>query len=147
LPETTVLGINIHNHIEIGLVVDRNPAHKCRAWLQDKETNQTIKSLWWRTSGGQLMQEVTLGSGESASLMLFARLNDEQRKYFVYQPGGPEGNTPIVPDDQDKFDATREFYINIRHSYGKKKMRIECKMTKGFDGRLSFSSKGGGHSF
>lgn len=147
LPETTILGINIHRHIEMGLVVDRNPAHRCSAFLYDKETNQSIKPLWWRASDGKMTREVTLKSGESASLMLFARLSNEQRKYFVYQLDNAGSTEPHAPDDQDKFETTREFYIDINHSYGKKRMRIDCKMTKGFDGRLHFSSKGGGGSF
>lgn len=147
LPETTILGIHIHRNIEMGLVVDRNPAHQCRALLYDKETNHPIKPLWWRTSDGKMTQEVTLKSGEQASLMLFARLGDEPRKYFVYQLDSSESNESRVPDDEDKFDTTREFYIDIRHSYGKKRVRIECTMTKGFDGRLQFRSKGGGGSF
>lgn len=145
--ETTILGIHVHRHIEIGLVVDRSPAHQCRAWLYDIETNDVIKQLWWQTSDGKMTQEVTLKSGESAGLMVFARLGNEKQKYFVYQLDRPDSTKPLVPDDQDKFDTTREFYIDIRHSYGKKRVRIECKMTKGFDGRLRFNYKGGASSF
>jgi hypothetical protein len=139
--------MDIHRHIEMGLVVDRNPAHQCRAWLYDKETDHAIKPLWWRTSDRKMTQEITLKSGEFADLMLFARFGNETRKYFVYQLSRPDSTEPNPPDDQDKFDATRDFYINSVHSYGKKKVRVECTMTKGFDGRLHFSSKGGGGSF
>lgn len=84
LPETTILGRVIHGRKEFGHVVERNPANQCRAWLYDKESNRAIRPLWWRTSDGNFTQEVSIKSGEQVSLMVFARLAEEKRKYFVY---------------------------------------------------------------
>lgn len=71
--ETIILGWSIHPQIEWGFVVDRNPAHECRAFLYDKGTNEMIKMLWWETYDQQLTQVITLHAGERAHLKLFAR--------------------------------------------------------------------------
>lgn len=120
LPETTIFNKNIHSDIEIGLPVDRNPARNCRAWLYDKETNRGIAQLWWQTIDGKMTREVTLESGEQADLMLFARLKDEKRKYFVYQVESSNNPNLKIPDDEDKLDETREILYQ-NHSLPPKK--------------------------
>jgi hypothetical protein len=147
LPETMIWGRTIHSDVEWGLVVERSPAYRCRAWLYDKETGHAIKPLWWRTPDNKTVREVTIRSGERVSLMVFARFSEEKLKYFVYDVVGQDSTELRVPEDEDKFDMTREFYIIIHHLYDKKRMWIDCKMTKGFDGRLRFSSAGGGGTF
>ena len=75
-----------------GLPIERKDAgSRCRAWIYDKETKQSIKPLWWQTDDGKVALEITLRSGESAHLMVFARLQSEPGAYFIYQPVGNTG--------------------------------------------------------
>jgi hypothetical protein len=149
--ESVIFGIRLHRHFEVGLVIDRSPAHECRAFLFEKKNNQIIKQLTWRikgTQGSYYKDMVTIESGQQADLMLFARLNQEKNKYFVYEPTSLSDYTPKTPDDDEKFNSSMDFVVEIWHSYGRKKLRFECRMIKGLDGKLSFqSASGGGGSF
>jgi hypothetical protein len=141
----------LHRRIQIGLIVERSPARECRAYLYDKETQQFISQLWWQLPDGSVADVVTISSGERAEVLVFARLDSEKLKYFVYRPNHDSGDKIVVPDEDQKFDSTREFQIELQHSYGRKRIRIDFKMIRGFDGRLNYQFKrggsGGGGSF
>ncbi len=147
---TIIFGKRLHGPVERGLTVDRNPANECRASLYDKKTGKHVAMLWWRSShdpAPPLHPTVTLQSGQSATLMLFARLDDEPTKYFVFAPD-PTSSGPKIPPDQAKFTESREFVIRIDYSYGRQKLVVDAAMTKEFDGRLTFMiARGGGGSF
>lgn len=146
--DTVFFGWTIIAGREFGEVIDRSPAHQCYALLLDKQSNEHICRLWWRDVDRKFRQEVTINSGQSAELFLFARRADELLKYFPYQVQDIDSTSPVVPADHLKFDSTREFIIEIVYSYGKKRFRREGKMTKGFNGRLQWTlDQSGGGSF
>ncbi len=149
ISETTILGKRIHNRIRIGQVFDRAPAHECRALIKDKSTNEVLGLLWWRelSNPQKAVQTLNLNSGEQAELIIFARLEGEQSKYFVYQPTSPTDHHPIPIDDELKFKETRDFIIEIQYAYGMKKISKEIKMIKGLNGRLTFQGPTGSGSF
>ena len=149
LRETIILGWRLHPSVEWGLVLERTPAHECRASLYDKETNKFVKQLYWRTSEGKFVDVVTISSGHSEQLYLFARKADEKLKYFVFQPdpAAASAHSAKEPSPEEKFDQTHHFIVEIRHTYGKKKFRTEASVERGFDGRLSYRHAGGGGSF
>lgn len=91
-----------------------------------------------------MTQVVTLNSGESADLMLFARETREPLRYFLYQQNGPEATAPTIPEERIKLEGSRKFIIDVRYSYGKKRIKITTKMNKGFDGRLWRMTDGAG---
>src|SRR5690349_19026689 len=80
IKETKILGIKINGIIEKGLIFDRFPAHECIASILDKKTGEFIAQLWWRsrTEPNIFSQQITLNSGDSADLMVFARLDNEK---------------------------------------------------------------------
>lgn len=143
---STIFGLQLHGSFQYGLVVDRNPANECSAHLYDKQSGQPIKPLWWRLPDGSYARQTTIESGKQATLMLFARSHDEPLKYFPFQPANST-NDIVIPPENEKLEGTRAFWIVLQHSYGRKSLRIDCRITKGFDGRLSFDSQGGGGSF
>ena len=79
----------------------------------------------------KMTQTVTLNSGQQAELHLFVRETKERFKYFPYQLSGPDATRPTIPEDYMKFDDSREFVIEISHSYGKKRKRIGARVTRG----------------
>jgi hypothetical protein len=137
LSETIIFGkvLFYDKHIG-GLIFKRDDAEKCSAMLYDKETGDFIRALWWQLPGSAPNREATLSSGQSASLMLFARLDSEPLKYFVYDLD--EAGKQIVPNENLKFDSTREFIVRIRHSHSLQPIVINFKVTKGYE-RLYFS--------
>jgi hypothetical protein len=149
LSETVLFGKTIHNRIEKGLSIDRNPANECRAQMLDKKSGQFITSLWWRSRGEPeiLKPTVTIRSGETFDLFLFARLNTEPSRYFIFQPG-EDGRTPKAPHDDAKFTDTREFIVRILYSYDRQRLTFPVTVRKNFDGRLYVDrAQGGGGSF
>lgn len=146
VPETILFGWRLHASFELGLVIDRRPAHECRAYIYDKETMQLICPLVWRV-GATFAHHSDLDSGQSAQLMLFARDASQTSKYHIFQPDNPGADKPKLPSEELLFQDTRSFLVEVQHSYGKRKIRFEVGMTKGFDGRLSYHTKSGGGSF
>ena len=140
--DTTLFGFQMLRGREFGEVIDRNPAHHCSASLLDRQSNEHICNLWWCGPDRKISQEITLKSGESTELLLFVRRMSEPLKYFPYRARNADTPAPIEPEDHLKFEDTREFIIEIRCSYGKKRIRRGCKMTKGFDGRLRWMVEG-----
>jgi hypothetical protein len=150
LGETILLGGRLHGHVEKGLTVDRNPANQCIANILDKESGRQVAPLMWRTSDANRPWQriVTLNSGEEVDLMLFARLENEPSKYFVFEPADVSSEAaPRIPNEEAKFTDTREFLVRIMYSYGRQKLTFKATMRKGFDGRLSYETDGGGGSF
>jgi hypothetical protein len=151
LGETTIFGRPFHGQIERGFSFDREPAKECHGRIYDKATGDFIAPLWWRRAGTALgwQQGVTIESGESCELGLFARLSSEPTKYFVFEPiAGEPGSPPRVPaTDEAKFEGTHDFRIEVAYSYERQKLVFEGRMRKGYDGRLYWESRGGGGSF
>ncbi len=150
ISNTTILGFQLHGHIEKGLVIDRAPAQECSAFIFDKETNEFISQLYWKDENDHNVSytTITLNSGKRAQLMLFARLNSEESKYFIYQPESLSNEHPRIPDENSKFSETREFIVKITYSYGKKTFKFPVKVTKKYNGKLEYNiKKSGGGSF
>lgn len=96
-----------------------------------------------------MQRRVAIPSGGSFDLVLFARLDDEPGKYFVFAPDDGESSTsPIVPDDELKFTDGHDFFVELVHTHGRQKLKFDVKVKKGLTGRLSIDlGKRGGGSF
>jgi hypothetical protein len=151
LSETVIMGRQMHGMFEKGLTVDRNPASECRASLHDKETGSHIALLWWRPTfdaTARWQQTATIQSGESFELAVFARLDSEPTKYFVFAPESEDASSPPrIPSDEAKFTDTRDFFVRIAYSYGRQKLSFSATVRKEFDGRLRWETEGSGGSF
>lgn len=79
--------------------------------------------------------------------MLFARLDSEPLRYFVFQPTTATNGAPIVPADEAKLTESAEFVVEVLHSYGNKKLRFPVAVDKGLRGRLEYRFPSGGGSF
>jgi hypothetical protein len=143
---TMILGKRIHRGLQKGISIDRAPARECRAWMIDKLTGENIGGLWWRsqTNPDRMQQTVTIESGETFSLMLFARTEDSSA-YFAYQPQGETNHDPVLPSVT--FQDTRTFIVRVSYSYGRQRFDTEMTMQRKLDGRLEWRSKTGGGSF
>jgi hypothetical protein len=100
----------------------------------------------WRVRSKKPQKSGWLKSGESAELMLFARLNAEPLKYFVYQSSDGQISNVHTPVDEVKFHDTRRFVVRIDYSYGHQKLEFDTSVRRGYDGRLSHEIKGSGTS-
>ncbi|MDX2073613.1 MAG: hypothetical protein SFX19_04515 [Alphaproteobacteria bacterium] len=149
LGRTTIFGKKILRNIEWGSPFYRSPAQECRASLYDKNTNDFIRPLYWRDPNNHdsITPSVTLNCGEKAELMLFCKLYNEKLKYFVYEPTDHNNIAPRVPDDEVKFNDTREFVIKINHSrYSKPILTFNVGVKRSLSGSLEFSAAGGSTS-
>ena len=142
LRKTVIFGKYIHDQIEVGLPVDRSPAYECHASLYDKATKQHIAPLWWRTRDGTMTRSVTLKSGESATLMLFAREHNDRRKYFAYQLKDGASKELLIPNDEDKLEGSRDFSIRVVYHYGNITFRIGCSINPRLRRKAAFSVQG-----
>ena len=133
--------------IEKGYAVDRNAAKECRANIRDKQTGRHIAPLWWRSRSSEYSNTVTIESGQSYDLMLFARLDNEPLKYFVFASKSDAPDELMIPVEDAKFADTHEFAVKINYAYGRQQLSFDITMRKGFDGRLYFEGKHGGGSF
>lgn len=151
LKQTVVMGKRIYRDFEKGLTVIRDPAIECRATIHDADDgNRHIAMLWWRPLSdphADWERTVTIQSGETFELALFARLDNEPTKYFIFEPQSEHSPSPKVPSDDVKFDDTRRFLIRIMYSYGRQELIFRGTMRKGYDGRLRWESEMGGASF
>jgi hypothetical protein len=149
LRRTEILGKRLFGHVEKGWTVERIPASDCSATLFEKGTNLHVAPLWWRstTNPNDVQQVVTIPSGGSWDLLLFARLNSEPGNYFVFAPGSVGAFGPRLPTSEPKFDDTRSFVIKVRFDYGRRTKTIECTMRKELNGTLTFLMNGGGSAF
>jgi hypothetical protein len=147
LNETAILGWRIHGPIEKGYAVDRDAAKECRATILDKQTGRHIAPLWWRSRSSEYSNTVTIESGQSYDLMLFARLDSEPLKYFVFASKPETPHELMIPVEEAKFADTHEFAVKITYAYGRQQLRFDITMRKGFDGRLYYEGKHGGGSF
>lgn len=143
LGDTRIFGKPIHGYILKGIVFDRIPAHECRALLYDKKTGEFVSMLWWRTRDEppQMVQTVTLHSGETIDLLLFARLDSQRSKYFVYEPESPSSTKPKIPEEDDRVSESRDFVIHLNHSYGRKTVKIDLKVVRNINGTLTWKTK------
>jgi hypothetical protein len=142
---TVLFGKRVHGRLEKGLTVTRNPAEECIANIHDKETGEFIAPLWWRSvdDPDRVVRTVSIKTGEAISLMLFARLNSEPLRYFIYASSGGFTNVQ-APVDEVKFRDTKKFSVRISYSYGRQKLEFDVTVRKGYDGRLSWEAVGGG---
>ena len=139
LEELTIFGKGRHRPFEKGITVDRDPARECVASIHDKETGQRITHLWWRSlaNPGQLQASVkAINSAESWDLMIFARLNAEPLRYFIYQSANGQFDNVVVPHEEVKFHDTKRFVVRINYDYDRRKLEFEVTVRKGYDGRL-----------
>jgi hypothetical protein len=88
---------------------------------------------------------VTIASGETFQLLLFARQDGEPTTYFIYQPQGNSPD-PDVPSEDRKFTETTDFTVQINYSSGER-LAFDVTVRKGLDGRLMFESDRAGGSF
>lgn len=144
LGETTIFGRQIIPPIQWGLAFDRKDAAQCRAWIYDSDTKRGIRPLWWQTRDGKMVQEMTIKSGETGNLFVFARLEDEPGAYFIYQPAGHEGRDIQIPPPEGRQTDSHDFYIEVRYTHHTRRLRINWTMRKDFDGKLYYESQGGG---
>jgi hypothetical protein len=146
LQETRIFGARIHPLIQKGLSIDRATARECRAWLRDA-AGEHIALLWWRVDGDKMVNVIDLETGQSASLMLFAHIGSAPPKYFAYEPESGNSTAPKIPPDDVRMQDTRTFLVHIDYSYGRQKLDVSVRVKKGYDGRLTWSHKGGGGGF
>lgn len=146
--ETVLFGRQIHRSYAIGPTFDRKVAHECRCRVIDEESGDLIGTLCWRMPDGTLQQAVTFKSGETADLLLFARLREEPTKYFMYEWHGMQEQPFIIPDDNKKFDLSKKFSIEVRDKYDAVVYKTKVIIKKAFGGRLEYHIDGaGGGSF
>ena len=146
LGETIISDRLVVPRIERGVTVARNAAQECTAQLRD-ENGEQLAVLWWAVDEGSAQRyrrTVSIGNGETASLMLFARLHDEPLKYFPFQPDNA-GN-PLVPQEEMKFTEPKKFRVRVNYSSGQH-LDFGLTMTKRDDGRFYYSTRAGGGSF
>lgn len=147
--ETVILGKHIHGGLEKGLSIERNAATECTAGILDKETGTYIARLWWWPPSGTSdpwQSMITLRSGESRALMLFARLENEPTRYFIFAPSADTAS-PLpcqIPTEDAKFKETHRFVVRITYSYGRQTLTFDTTISKEFDGRLRFQLHGQG---
>jgi hypothetical protein len=145
LRETIIFGRRIHGALSRVLPFERRAATECRAWLHPKEGGSTAVPLWWRSSDDRrrCVQSVTIGNGETYELPLFARLDSEPSRYFIFAPEeGGWCERPAVPREPAVFDDTREFVVRINYSNGHQRLAFETAMRKQLDGRFRYETKG-----
>jgi hypothetical protein len=149
LNQTVLFGRRVHGQLEKGLTIMSTPAEECMASVYDKKTGEFIAPLWWRSPSdpGRVVRTVSIKCGEYAELMIFARLNAELLRYFIYSSNGNESDVQ-PPVDEIKFNDTRTFSVRISYSYRRQKLEFDATMRKGYDGRLYYSvGPGGGGTF
>ena len=118
---TALLGRRIHRGFRRGLTIDRNPAKQSRAVLVDRTSGRVLMGLHWLIHTEPRSYEATrsIAGGESATVMVFARLPSERSHYFAFQPDpqGPDGVR--VPEEHVKFDGERDFELRVNYSNGR----------------------------
>jgi hypothetical protein len=145
LNPTMVFGWRVHRNINWGFVISREPATGCSATLYDKSRRSPV-GLSWRRNDGSFSQIVDIESGQSVNLMLFARLDSEPLRYFIFRPVSETDGSPSIPPDDAKLTENNEFVVEVHYSYGRKK-RFPVAVYKTFEGRLEYRTPGSGGSF
>jgi hypothetical protein len=153
LSPTMLLGRHVHDYIEKGLTVDRNPAKDCTAWIYDAD--RALTTLHWRPLGGtdSWTTTTTLDSGDEVELMLFARLHEEPDQYFLFSPADPgdPSSPPRLPDSPaQKFRATRDtrtFRVQVNYSYGRQRLSFPVNVRLDYNGMIYVEYWAGAGSF
>jgi hypothetical protein len=141
IAETRILGLRIHPFLRLGLPFQKTDAKDCRAQLFLADTNEHVAQLWWQNNDGSVTDSKSIRSGDSASLLLFVcRVAD--RKYFPYFPTNRQTGETKIPNEQACFLETKNFYIQIHHSYNQI-LKFPVRVSKKFDGKLYFEIKNG----
>jgi len=148
LKQTIIFGKRLHRPVEKGLTANRNPASKCTARILDKVTREHIAHLWWRfPESDRVQQWVDIGSNESCDLMLFARLDAEPSKYFIYQSKSDALLDVGIPPEHLKYHGTRRFIVQISYTHGRQKLEFDAAVQKHYGGRLTYIILDRGGSF
>jgi hypothetical protein len=142
---TVLFGKRVHGGLEKGLTIVRNPAEECIANIHDKDTGEFIAPLWWRSPDDpdRAVRTVSVKTGQTVELMLFARLNSEALRYFIYTSSGKFADVQ-PPVDEVRFRDTKKFSVRVSYSYGRQRLEFDAVVRKGYDGRLSWEAVGGG---
>jgi hypothetical protein len=146
LPETRILWWRVHRDRTIGPVIDPSPVRGLQASLYEKGSRDLITHLFWQLSDGTIKNEVTLASGDEASLLIFHRGSDNHR-YFVWRPNTDWTGSAPPPVVEAQYSGTREFRVEVHDMYGKRMLLFPAKMTLTPEGRLIHSSPVGGGTF
>jgi hypothetical protein len=147
--QTIIFGRRVHGPFAVGLPISRHAATDCRAFLHDRETDEFVASLWWRVHrSGTIEYEdtVTLGTGESGELMLFARQDQDATEYFPFVPA-PSANRPPnfeTPAQSLRFTESRTFTVKIMYGYGGRQVRkFPISVKRRLRGGLEFRTPSG----
>lgn len=143
IPETVILGKRIKTHFG-NQIVEREPATQCTARLLEK-SGKYICHLWW-TKGNDITPTTEISSGNSTSLLLFLRREDNENKYFVYQP---KSQTDFSPKTSrlPTFTKTMHFFVEVSYSHGSQKLTFPVSIVIGYDGNFSFETDSSSGSF
>jgi hypothetical protein len=151
LRRTMIFGKPIHGNIEKGLTIDRRPAVGCSAGIVDKTSGQFVAQLWWQPEnpGEPWRTAVTIESGESRNLMLFARTSEERTRYFIFEPADIEASDspPKIPREEAKLTDSRNFRVEVSYSYERQRLKFSAGVRKEFDGSLTAWSEAGSTNF
>ena len=145
--ETVIFGKRILPPIPAALLIERNVAKECRAWIYDASENRAMTILWWQVKSAPMVQFVTLDSGESASLFLFARTEAEPLHYFLFQPANNTDNMPKIPAPEVGWRDKQTFRIRISDAYDRTLLSVPIMMRPDHDGRLRCEIRGVGGGF
>jgi hypothetical protein len=63
--ETVIFGMRILPPIPAALLIERNVAKECRAWIYDASENRAMTILWWQVKSGPMVQSVTAAKNGS----------------------------------------------------------------------------------
>ena len=144
LNETIIFGKRVHGLIKIGPSFDRRTSYECFGTIMDNDTGDIISQLTWRVADGTLKRKVTLESGQSANLLIFAATDDDPGKYFIYEWHGNANEPFVVPPANKRFNYSKNFTVIVRDKYDSivYQDKVTAKITHG--GMLTFASKKGG---
>lgn len=141
--ETVIFGKRILPPIPAGLLIDRNIAKGCTAWIYEMPENRAMTVLWWQIDG-KMVQHVTLDAGDSAWLMLFARTEADPLHYFLYQPqDAASSDAPKISAAEVGWRTKQSFRIRISDAYDRTLLTIPITIRPDHDGRLRWEIRGG----
>lgn len=135
LRPNTIFGRPINSYRRIGLPMERETAKKCMAVLYDRQSGESLGQLWWQLPEGKMSLTTSIESGESATLMVIARLGEEQDQYFIFKPRGKDDRSLAEPEF--KFTGSMQFEIVVYYSGGRK-LKIPLSITKTAKNQLNF---------
>ncbi len=115
LPDTVLLGKKIKTRFG-NQILERNIARECRAQLLD-ESGKHVCHLYWLKENN-ILESIDIKSGKSENLLIFVRKDDEQEKFYVYEPSSSSDLTPKVTRVPN-FSESINFLVRISYGYNK----------------------------